>query len=241
MRLPGGLVLGTFTHRRNRFAAGVLVDGQACVAHVPNSGRMTELLVCGAPVMLEPAPSSPARRTAFTLALVEYEGRWVGVDSRMPPALVVEAWRKGLLPSLSRYPKVEREVRYGESRLDLRFEGVEGHCYVEAKSVNLVVDGVALFPDAPTVRGAKHLGELARAAGQGHGAAVVFVVQRDDATALAPHVAADPHFADQLRRAASRGVGVYGISCSVTSRAVTPVRQLPVVLDHQARTSRGPA
>ena len=234
VRLPDGLVFGTFVRRRNRFAADVLVDGCEAVAHVPNSGRMTELLVNGATVLLEPAPRDTTRRTEFSLVLVRHQGRWVGVDSRLPPALLIEAWRRGLLDALGCYGHVRREVRYGGSRLDLLFEGPAGLCYVETKSVNLVVGGVALFPDAPTARGVRHLGELVRAVDSGHRAAAVFVIQRDDAVALSPHDEADPQFADALRRAVAQGVEAYAIACDVTSTVITPRRLVPVRLLSQA-------
>ena len=230
MRLPPGLLPATFLTRRNRFAADVQVDGRQAIAHVPNSGRMEELLVHGRPVLLHPAPRPSARITAYDLLLVRHEDRWVGVDSRLPPALVIQAWRKGLMPPLGEYRRVRREVRLGSSRVDLLFSGPKGHCYLEAKSVNLVESGVALFPDAPTERGARHLGELARAVAQGHRAAVAFVVQRNDAHALAPHEPADPAFAQALRQAASEGVEVYAIVCAVTRARITPLRTVPVRL-----------
>jgi sugar fermentation stimulation protein A len=228
MQLPQGLVEGNFLHRRNRFAAAVLVDGVLAVAHVPNSGRMAELLTPGAPVRLKPAPAGALRKTAYDLVLVRYQARWVCVDSRMPPALVVEAWRSGLLGELGGYQEVRGEVRFGKSRLDLCFRGEQGVCYVEVKSVNLVEDGLALFPYAPTVRGVRHLMELERALEVGHGAAVVFVVQRDDATALAPYREADPEFGKTLDRVVAQGVGAYAIACSVTEVAITPQKRIPV-------------
>ena len=232
MRLPEGLAAGTFTLRRNRFVAEVRVAGRTALAHVPNSGRMRELLVPGARVLLQPAPAGSARRTGFTLVLVKHQRRWIGVDSRLPPALVVEAWRRGLLPALASYRRVRREVRSGGSRLDLCFDGPEGECYVEAKSVNLVVDGTALFPDAPTTRGARHLEELVQVVKAGGHAAVLFVVQRDDASALVPFESADPRFAATLRWAAGEGVGVYAVACRVRSSAISPRRLLPVWLGH---------
>ncbi|MEX2598682.1 MAG: DNA/RNA nuclease SfsA [Dehalococcoidia bacterium] len=224
------LVEGRFVLRRNRFAADVEVDGFAAVAHVPNSGRMTELLTPGARVLLRPFPAAPARRTAYDLVMAWYHNRWVGIDARLPPAAVVEAWRGGLLPSLAGYDEVRREVRFGDSRLDLLFQGPAGLCYVEAKSVNLVEDGLALFPDAPTTRGARHLGALVEAVRQGHRAAVVFVVQRDDAVGLSPHPTADPAFAVALRMATEAGVEAHAVVCAATAAGLTPLRVAPVVL-----------
>ena len=185
-------------------------------------------MVEGAPVVLRPAPEGTARRTAYDLVAVWYAGRWVGVDSRMPPSLVVRAWRAGLLPALDGYATVVREVSYGESRLDLRFDGPVGCAYVEAKSVNLVEGGTALFPDAPTVRGARHLRELRGAVERGHRAAVAFVIQRDDALRLRPYVEADPDFARTLADVVAAGVEAYAIVCEVSPTAVTPVRLVPV-------------
>jgi sugar fermentation stimulation protein A len=235
MRLPSELLPATFVARRNRFAAEVALDGHTDVVHVPNSGRMSELLVPGCGVLLYPAPQPSVRCTAYDLILVRYRGRWVGIDSRMPPSLVVQAWHHGLIPMLNSYQNVRREVRLGGSRVDLLFEGPGGLCYVEAKSVNLVKDGVALFPDAPTERGSRHLGELASTVAQGHAAAVVFVIQRDDAQELAPHEEADPAFSEALRGAVSRGVHAYAIACTVTRGRITPVRSVPVRLNGKAK------
>ncbi len=231
------LISGTLLRRPNRFLAEVRVDGRDALAHVPNSGRMTELMVHGAEVLLRPAPKDTGRKTAYDLLLVRYAGRWVGVDARMPPSLVVDAWQAGLLPSFAGYDRVRREVRFGESRLDLLFEGATPTppLYVEAKSVNLVEDGTGLFPDAPTERGARHLRELATAVAQGFRGAVAFVVQRDDVQRVMPYVEADPAFAEALRAAVDAGVEAYAIACSVSpdgadDRVTRPVRLVPVEL-----------
>lgn len=222
------IVEGRFVVRRNRFAAEVEVAGGPALAHLPNSGRMTELLVAGAAVLLRPAPEGSDRRTAYDLTTIEHAGRWVGLDSRTTPSAVVDAWRTGLIPRLAGYDAVRREVRFGESRLDLRFDGPNGTCYVEVKSVNLVVDGLALFPDAPTLRGARHLLELAGAVRQGHAAMAAFVVQRDDAFAVAPHTVADPLFARTLAAVAGQGVTAIGLSCRADAGGLTPLGLLSV-------------
>ncbi|MDA1035940.1 MAG: DNA/RNA nuclease SfsA [Chloroflexi bacterium] len=222
-RVQGRLIL-----RGNRFVAEVEIGGRTALAHVPNSGRMTELMVPGAPVVLVPAPLGSERRTQFDLTAILYRERWVGVDSRMPPALVIDAWRAGLLPGLASYTDVRREVTFGESRLDLLFDGPPGLAYVEAKSVNLVEDGVAMFPDAPTIRGTRHLRELAKAASEGHAAAVCFVIQRDDAEVLRPYAEADPAFAEALASVVSDGVAAYAIACATTPDGQKPVRLVPV-------------
>ena len=220
-------MLGTLIVRRNRFAAEVAVDGREALAHVPNSGRMLELMVPGTGVVLRPAIGA-GRKTAYDLLAVRYAGRWVGVDARIPPSVVVQAWRDGLLPGLAAYDNVKREVVFGGSRLDLRFDGPGGVAYVEAKSVNLVEDGVALFPDAPTLRGARHLLELRDAVRQGHRGAVCFVVQRDDVRVLRPFREADPAFADALAAVVRDGVEAYAIACVTDIDGTRPVGLVPV-------------
>ena len=230
-KVVADIVEGAFVRRLNRFVADVEVAGGLVVeAHVPNTGRMTELLVPGAWTRLRPVPPGAARRTQYDLTSIRHNDRWVGMDARITPGVVVEAWRRRLVPSLAGYSTVRREVRLGGSRLDLLFDGPAGRCYVEAKSVNLVVDGVALFPDAPTLRGTRHLAELVQAVEHGDRAAVAFVIQRDDAVAFAPFEAADPAFAAALRRAAEAGVETYAISCAVDEDGPTPERLVPVRL-----------
>jgi sugar fermentation stimulation protein A len=222
------VVYGQLIRRRNRFAAEVDVAGRAALAHVPNTGRMEELFVAGAQVVLRPAPEGSGRKTAFDLAAIACAGGWVGVDSRVPPSMVVEAWRMGVLDAFDAYDSVRREVTYGGSRLDLLFSGASGLAYVEAKSVNLVEDGLALFPDAPTARGARHLLELRDAVREGHRAAVCFVVQRDDVRVLRAYAEKDPLFADTLAIVTRAGVEAYAIACATTPLGTTPVRLVPV-------------
>ena len=136
----------------------------------------------------------------------------------------------GKLPQFAGYPVIEKEVTFEESRLDLRFSGPEGRVYVETKSVTLVCDGTALFPDAPTTRGAKHLRTLMKAVAQGHRAAVIFVIQRPDAQLFTPYKSADPDFAFILQEAAKMGVDVHAYGCRVTMDEITLGTQLPVEL-----------
>ena len=234
VQLPPGLVEARFLVRLNRFAALAALDGGEVPVHVANSGRLRELLQRGVRVLLAPRPGA-ARRTPYDLALVDLDGTLVSADARLPSTLVAEALAAGRLPPLAGYPTVRREVALGESRLDLALEGPTGRCYVEVKSVTLVQDGYGLFPDAPTLRGQRHVAELARAVAAGHRAAVVFVVQRGDAAAFRPHDAADPAFGAALRRAAAAGVEVYAYRCAVTLRAVVLADPLPVCLEAGAR------
>ncbi len=224
-----GLQEALFRERLNRFAARVEVNGREAVAHVPNSGRLHELFVPNAEVYVTPAPS-PHRKTAFDLRLVRIDDVLVSCDARLPPYLVAEAHALGKLPQFQSYPIIEKEVTFEESRLDLRFSGPEGRVYVETKSVTLVCNGNALFPDSPTTRGTKHLRTLMKAIDQGHGAAVIFVIQRPDAQIFTPYKSADPEFAATLEQAAGMGVAVFAYGCRVTMNEISLGARVPVEL-----------
>lgn len=227
MRLPR-LTPGRFVRRDNRFRATIIVEGEMVWAHVANSGRLTELLTPQRAVWLARAAGSH-RKTAYDLKLVEFDSTLVSVDARMPNPLVDEALADSVLPGF-RYSRVDREVSYGDSRLDFRLSRPEGVCWVETKSVTLVVAGTALFPDAPTDRGRKHLQELTRARGSGDQAAVVFVIQRSDAERFMPHQVADPAFAIALAEAADAGVALRAFTCDVSKESIAIADEIPVML-----------
>jgi sugar fermentation stimulation protein A len=229
MKIAARLIPATFIKRDNRFRVTVQVERHPVWAHLPNSGRLKELLVPGRRVLLR-AAQAPGRLTAYDLLMVDLDGTLVSIDARKPSPLLYEALRAGQLEEFAGYSEVRREVTYGQSRLDLLLEGGpdDGRCFIEVKSVTLVEDGVALFPDAPTQRGRRHLGELARARAEGHRAAVAFVVQRDDATRFAPHDDADPAFGQALREAAQAGVEVHAYKCWVSEGEIVLNAPLPV-------------
>jgi sugar fermentation stimulation protein A len=223
------LIPGRFVCRDNRFRATVQVDAREVKAHVPNSGRLADLFVADRPIWLARA-SNPGRKTPYDLKLVELAGTLVSVDARLPNHLFAEALHDGRLTDFS-YPTVQPEVVHGDSRLDFRLSGPDGVCWVETKSVTLVEDGLALFPDVPTERGRRHLAELQEIRQAGQRAAVVFVIQRPDADALRPHQTADPRFADALRRSVRAGVEAFAYTCSVSLTASTLAEPVAVLTD----------
>ena len=227
MDLGDDLVEGIFLERVNRFLARVEVDGREVGVHVANSGRMKELFVPGWRVLVRPA-SGDHRKTKFDLVLVDMGNALVSADARMPNPLLAEGVANGHLQQFAGYTDMRREVIFGDSRLDLMLEGPSGLCYIEAKSVTLVTNGVGLFPDAPTIRGARHLRTLETVLEAGHRAAVVFVVQRPDASAFATSDPSDPDLADALRSAVAAGVEAYAYNCEVTERSIRLDRALPI-------------
>jgi len=228
MNHPHPLIPAAFVRRDNRFRATVRVDGREAWAHVPNSGRLHDLFIPGRPIWLHPA-ANPARKTPYDLKLVQTPEALVSIDARLPNSLFAEAVAAGRLPEFA-CDEIRPEVRFGDSRLDFRMTGPEGVCWVETKSVTLVEAGVARFPDAPTARGSRHLRELMAIAARGQRAAVVFIVQREDATAFAPAAAVDPIFAQTLAQARAAGVEVRAYACRVTMASITLAQSIPVML-----------
>jgi len=231
MEIEGQLVEGYFLSRDNRFRVTVEVDGQRVWAHLANSGRLGELLVPGRRVVLVERAGA-RRKTAYDLSSVGMDGVWVSVDARLPNDLVAEALDTGKLGPLAGYPDVRREVAFGGSRLDFLLEAEDRRPFlVEVKSATLVVDGWACFPDAVTLRGRRHLLELALAVEMGYRAAALFVVQRNDARGLRPHDESDPGFGQTLRAVARRGVEVYAYACCIEPGRAMIERPLPVNLE----------
>ena len=224
------LVPARFLRRLNRFAALVEVEGRRARVHVRNSGRLRELLSPGRPVLVEPAGAA-IRKTRFTLALVRLPHGYVSADAHLPNALVAEALRRGEVPGLGGYRILRREPAMGRGRADFLLARAGRQCLLEVKSVTLVERGVALFPDAPTLRGRIHLEHLIAARQRGLEAAILFVIQREDATAFAPNWEADEAFGGTLHRAWRAGVHVSALACRVNRKSVQLDRPIPVRLE----------
>ena len=229
------LTEATFVARDNRFRVTVDLNGRHAWAHLPNSGRLTELLTSGRRLFLR-STTAPDRKTAYDLVLVDLNGVLVSVDARLPNSLVEEALREGTLAPFDGYERIRREVRWGESRLDFVLDGKDQRCLIEVKSVTLVREGTALFPDAPTMRGRRHVEELRQAVTEGERAAIIFVVQRGDASAFAPNHAADSSFGRALREAVEGGVEIYAYACQVSQNEAQLDRPLELGLDSECKT-----
>ena len=217
---------GVFLARPNRFIARVAVDGEEVVCHVKNTGRCAELLRPGAAVYLEKS-ANPARKTAYDLVAVEKGERLINMDAQAPNRVFAEWVEAGyFVPDVL---AVRPEYRYGESRLDFALTTPRGLHLVEVKGVTLEEGGHARFPDAPTERGVRHLGELERAAAEGMEATAFFVIQMEGMRDFAPNDGTHPAFGAALRHAAEHGVRVEAWECAVTPgtlRILRPVRVL---------------
>lgn len=226
------IVEGRFKARKNRFAAIVDIYGKERTVYLPNSGRMKELLVPEARVLLSRA-GSPTRKTDFDLIKVNYQNKWVSIDSREPNKLFASAVTKNYLEAFRDYELVREEVTWGKSRLDIllnKRDSKEELFYIELKSVTLVKNGVAMFPDAPTTRGRKHLETLTKIVESGSRAGVVFIVQRSDAHSFSPNDRTDPEFAESLRKASRAGVDIFAYICDVDEESIEIKNQIDILL-----------
>ncbi len=224
--LIDGLQDAVFLRRDNRFAARVLWNGREALCHVPNSGRLAELLMPGVAVRVRPAPEG--RRTACSLLMVHNLGCWVVINAHLAEVVAWDAICEGLVPGLADVRALRREVAHGDSRFDMSCT-VDGQTqYIEVKCATLQRNGVAMFPDAPTERGRKHLRGLAALAGQGVGCHVLFVLQHPAAQSFAPNTATDPEFARLLGEAIAAGVRVQGLICRVDEDHIEATEAFPI-------------
>ncbi|MDQ0337249.1 sugar fermentation stimulation protein A [Caldalkalibacillus uzonensis] len=244
----GQLHQAHFIERLNRFVVRCELLGQplhgarcadpglaSCVveAHLPDPGRLKELLVPGCTLWLR-SNTKPKRKTKWTVVLCETpDGKGlVSLDTTLPNRLITAALEAGAIEELRDWSLVQSEFKLGRSRWDfLLTHSRDGRKLVlEVKSVTLVKDKVALFPDAVTVRGTKHLRELARLAGKPQmEAAVLFVVQREDAIRIEAAHDIDPRFAEELEKAAMSGVRLLGRKCQITLSEVILGDKVPVI------------
>ncbi len=231
MKLPQKLIPGKLVRRYKRFLADVeLENGEVVTAHCPNSGSMKGCMDPGSPVRLSES-RNPNRKYKYTWELVRVNGCWVGINTGRPNLLVKDAIVDGTISELQNYETVRPEVKYGEnSRIDLLLEGKTGRCYVEVKNVTLVEGRLALFPDAVTLRGQKHLRELMRMVSEGHRAVIFFVVQRGDADSVSPADEIDPEYGRLLREATEFGVEAMAYQAQVSPEEIRISRRLPVIL-----------
>lgn len=218
-----------FLRRINRFTAFVELDGQGEMVHVKNTGRCKELLIKGAKVFLEEADKE-GRKTKYSLIAVYKGNVLVNMDSQAPNQMAAEALAEGKIAEIGSVDFLKREVKYGNSRFDLYYQQGEKKGFIEVKGITLEEDGIAMFPDAPTERGTKHLRELIRAKEEGYESAVLFVIQMKGITEFRPNEERDRKFTEALRDAAAAGVKILAYDCGVEIGKVWMEERVPVHL-----------
>tara|TARA_B100000029_G_C17530170_1_gene942998 strand:- start:432 stop:1133 length:702 start_codon:yes stop_codon:yes gene_type:complete len=231
VKIEGPLIQGRFYSRPNRFLTIVEVDGNLVESHLPDPGRLKELLIPGAELYLRPVPKDKPRKTRFTTVMVCHNGQFISLNSILPNKFVKQSLEKNILPMFEGYKLLRTEVSFGRHRFDFFLETPQGDpFYLEVKSVTFVENKIAQFPDAVTERGARHALALAELAKRGQKAGIIFVCQRKDANELIPMWDRDPKFGNALVDAKNAGVNIWCITCSVSLKSITFLREIPVNL-----------
>ena len=233
MRFDPPLQEGRLLQRYKRFLADVVLDsGEVVTAHCTNSGSMKSCLEEGAEVYLSPV-NDPTRKTKFTWEMIRINNGWVGINTSNPNRLAYEYVTSGLIPGIEGYTNVRREVTYGDSRFDLYAERESEKCFIEVKNVTLKEGKYALFPDAETSRGRKHLETLISIKKEGMRAIMLYIVQRTDVEIFAPAWDIDPFYAETLVRAHANGVEIFPFRVEVSPQRIMPSGLLPYRLDKE--------
>lgn len=229
MKLPD-LTRGELIKRYKRFMADIkLPSGETITAHCPNPGSMMGLKAEGLPAWISTS-DNPKRKLKHTLELIEADGGLVGINTNSPNKLAEEAIRSSLIPELSDFSSLRREVKYGEnSRIDILLEGESGErTFVEIKNCHLMREaGLAEFPDSVTSRGAKHLKELSDQVSAGARSVMLFIVQRTDCDQFDTAPDLDPTYHKALRSAADLGVEILIYDCNVSLDEISVRRAIP--------------
>ncbi|MDC7286492.1 DNA/RNA nuclease SfsA [Blautia schinkii] len=221
-----------FIDRPNRFIAHVTLDGQTETVHVKNTGRCKELLVPGAEVILERS-SNPARKTKYDIICVNKAGRLINMDSQVPNKAAAEWLRKGVF--FPEEVQVYTERTYGNSRFDIYVESSRRKAFIEVKGVTLEENNIARFPDAPTLRGIKHMEELIRCMEEGYEAYLLFVIQMKGIVKFEPNWNTHWEFGETLRKAAHAGVKLLAYDCLIEQDRIELRDPVPIDLERKER------
>ncbi|MCL1811443.1 MAG: DNA/RNA nuclease SfsA [Methanomassiliicoccaceae archaeon] len=212
------VLTGTFIERPNRFTAYVEIGGKREKCHVKNTGRCREILVPGAETILA-VSDNPERSTKYDLIGVYKGNMLLNIDSQAPNAVMRESIHS--IPGFEDADEVRPEYKYGNSRIDIFAKAGDRKMLMEVKGVTLDKDGVALFPDAPTERGLKHVKELGSSVGDGYEAYIMFLIQMSGPKVFSPHYEMHESFAEEVERAQSLGVKVLAYDSLVTEDSIS--------------------
>jgi sugar fermentation stimulation protein A len=229
MEFSEKLTHGKLIKRYKRFLADVILDnGEEVVAHCTNSGSMKTCLEEGAEVYLSPV-NDPKRKTKFTWEMIKINNSWVGINTSNPNALAFEIVSNNILDQLSGYTTVRREVKFEDSRFDVYAENEHEKCFIEVKNVTMKDGEYALFPDAVTSRGLKHLNTLIEVKKKGYRAVMLYVIQRTDIDKFDTAKEIDPAYAEALIKAKKQGVEVIPVMAEVSPVGIKITKVVPWV------------
>lgn len=213
------VVEGIFVKRINRFIATVKVDNTLENVHVKNTGRCKELFIEGTKVYLEKS-GNPNRKTKYSLISIYKGASLINIDSQVPNQVVYDALIEGKIQEIGSVTYLKRESTYGDSRFDLYYETATAKGYIEVKGVTLEQDGIALFPDAPTTRGSKHIQGLTLGQEKGYKNYIFFLIQMEDVIEFRTNITTDPTFSKSLIKANKKGVITLVYNCVITPDSI---------------------
>lgn len=227
------MIRGTLIKRYKRFLADVrLSSGETITVHCPNSGSMKGCALVGSPVWLSTS-DNPKRKYKHTWELIKAPTTLIGINTMVPNRLVKLSIENNLIRDLSGYDAVRPEVKTSQgTRLDLLLTAGDGQkCYVEIKNCTLVEDKAAMFPDAVTTRGQKHLEELQHLVAQGHRGVIFYLIQRMDARVFKPADTIDRAYGQKLRQAHDNGVEIIAMDTAIDTEMIRIRQKIPVDLE----------
>jgi sugar fermentation stimulation protein A len=234
MKFKTKLIEGRFLKRYKRFFADIEIthfDGkkEIVVSHTANTGSMKTCIGENWRAMLS-YHDDPKRKLKYSLEMTSNEKTWIGINTSLTNHLAIEAINSGLIPELKGYQNLKPEVKIGDSRIDILLSNSsDDQCFVEVKNVTLVENGNALFPDAVTERGQKHLNELMTLKEKGIRAVMLFIIQREDCSSFSLTNPIDPEYSKLLKKAIYEGVEVLIYQCKVGPLEIIVNKRLDIL------------
>ena len=226
MLLEGELLEAEFVDRPNRFLTRVIYDNMVVKSHLPDPGRLKELLVPGVTLLIK-REDGPNRKTKFSTQAVYLDGQLISLNSWLPNQFVEFLLKRKSIGFLGDWDFIRREISFGKHRFDFLLERDRKPLYIEVKSVTLVENGIAKFPDSVTERGKRHVESLTEMTKDGIDCMVLFVVQRSDAKIFKPQWERDPKFAKALQKAYYNGVNIKVIQSQIKKNKIVYCGELP--------------
>jgi len=219
-----------FKRRINRFLVELTINEKRILAHLGNSGRLEDLLVTDAPVLIRKVDKPKKRKTSYDIIAVQYSNFWVLVDSKFHTIITSKLLSLGLINDLKGYKISRKEFKIDNVRIDFLLEKNNEKCLLEVKGCTLVKKRIALFPDAPTERGRRQLELLAGTIKKNYRAIILFLVLREDADMFSPNWSVDPDFSEKLKLAYNVGVKVLAYMVTFDGKTIGFRKEIPVVI-----------
>ena len=229
MKFKFSLIKAKFIERPNRFITIIEINGFQHKSHLADPGRLKELLIPGVDLLVRKIEKSKNRKTKFSTIMVNHNGQLISLVSTLPNKFVKIKLVRKKIPFLKNYKLVRPEIPLRKHRFDFLLKDEHGEDFIlEVKSVTLVKNKIAMFPDAVTLRGKNHVKLLTQLVIENKKAGILFVCQRPDAISFQPMWNRDPKFCHALQNAYNLGVKIWCITLNITENEITYHNQIPI-------------